>query len=151
MERLTNLFLPNASLFLNIVEQAKDIQEEIDEVQVKADSAHDVLVGRKSCVDEVRVVDYIAAEEQSTSSCDQKIESAVEWKEYPDETGHHESDDASEEPRSKTGEVILGLQGEQGQTQEDAKGDQQSLKDYVGFVEWYDDAESEGFHQSKSR
>ena len=50
-------------------------------LEIKRNGAHDVLVGRKTLVDDVCVVYDISAEKEATSNGENEIHGAAEWHE----------------------------------------------------------------------
>jgi hypothetical protein len=74
---------------LYVVQETEDIEEEVDEIEVKANCPHDVLIRRESVIDEVCVVDDITTEEQSTSNSEYEIEGRAEGDEHANKACHH--------------------------------------------------------------
>jgi len=69
-------------IILEVIEKAKNVDEKIDEIEVKRNGAHDVLIRRKAFVDHVCILDNIAAEEEASSNCENEVHGTAEWHEY---------------------------------------------------------------------
>lgn len=67
---------------MEVVEKAKNAHEEIDEIEVKRNSAYDILIRRKTFVDHVCVIDDIAAEEEASSNCVNEVHGPAKRYEY---------------------------------------------------------------------
>jgi len=134
---------------LGVAEETEDVEEKVDEVEVKTDRAHDVFVGRQALVDEICVIDDVSAEDEATTNREDKVHGAAERDENSNEASHTKSDKASEQEGSHSFEVILRLEGKQGQTKKDTDCDGQSLKDDDIWIERNRYTECEGLHQSK--
>lgn len=61
---------------------------EEDSLEVKADCAHDELVGRESLVDDVGIVDDVTAEDETASAGENDIHSAAERNENSHKASH---------------------------------------------------------------
>ena len=59
-----------------------------DSLEVKADCAHDELVGRESLVDDVGVVDNVTTEDETASASENDIHSAAERNENSHKASH---------------------------------------------------------------
>jgi low affinity Fe/Cu permease len=53
---------------LNVVKETEDIEEEIDEIKIKANRSHNKFIGREALVNDVGVIDYISTEDQAPSN-----------------------------------------------------------------------------------
>jgi len=113
---------PRSLVILEVVEEAKNAQEEIDEVEVQADGSHNVFIWGKPTVDQVRVVDDVPAKQDRPSNRVQEVNCMREGDEYPDNSGHTECNETAEEPRPQARKVVLGLESEDSQAQEDPQG-----------------------------
>jgi len=109
------------STLLQVVEEAQDAQEQVDEVEVEADSAHDKLIRRKLRVNEVRVVDDVAREDEASTNCIDQVHRFAEGDEELYEAGHAESNQGPEEEWAHPFKIILGLESKDGQANEYAK------------------------------
>ena len=61
----------------------------VHKVKVEGDGAHDVLVWRQARVDQVRIVDDVAAEDEAAADRVDETEGVREGKEQPDVASHH--------------------------------------------------------------
>jgi len=108
---------------LDVVEDTEDAQEEVDEVKVQANSTNNELIRGQSFVDHIRIKHNISTEDQSTKTAVNEVNGLWEWEEDANEAGDDQSDETREEEGGHPGEVILGLEGKQGQAAEDGEGD----------------------------
>lgn len=60
----------------------QDCKEQIQNIEVKSDGGPDVLIICKALDEVLGIVDYIAREENSTSSTDDSIRSRTKWEEH---------------------------------------------------------------------
>jgi len=134
------------SAVLEVIEETKDVDKEVDKVKVKADSTHNVFVRGKSLVDDVGIIDDVTTEEEAAQYRKNKIDGTVEGEEDGNQSGHNKCEEKTEKERTHTGEIILGLQSEKGQSQEHTDGNKQCLKDNNVVIEGDGDTEGEGFH-----
>jgi len=109
---------------LNIIEETQDVKEEIDEIKVKTDRAHDVLVRRQALVNDIGVVDDVTAKDEATTNCEDKVHGAAKGDEDANEAGHAKGHEAAKQEGAHSFKVILGLEGEQGQSKEDTNCDE---------------------------
>ena len=70
----------------------------VHKVKVEGDGAHDVLVWRQARVDQVRVVDDVAAEDEAAADRVDEAEGVREGKEQPDEASHNCIEKMNERP-----------------------------------------------------
>lgn len=131
---------------LQVVEQTEDAEEQIDEVEIKADSPHNVFVRGKLGVDDISIVNDVAGEEQAAPDRVDEVHGLVEGDDHPHKPSHAESDQTAEQPRAHSFEIIFGLEGEQRQSDEDAERDQKCLKDNNIIVEGNHHTQSKCFH-----
>lgn len=95
-------------------------------LKVQADGTHNILVRRQPLIDDVGIIDDITAENETASDSKDNIHSAAEREDETNKARHNESNQGTEEERPHSRKVVLGLEGEEGQTKEDAKGNQAS-------------------------
>lgn len=62
-----------SSVLLHGVEDAQDVDEEVDDVQVQVDGGQDVLLGGQPVHQQVGVIDDEAAEDQRPSTREQQL------------------------------------------------------------------------------
>lgn len=103
---------------------SQDVQEQVDEIKVERERAQDVLVGRQSLHDRVRIIDSctkrsglqtkagarvltVAREEQHTETGDDQIRRMVEGQEDLHETRDQHAHQPCKQVGAKVGKVIL--------------------------------------------
>jgi len=138
-------------IVIHVVEDAENHQEEINEVKIEADSAHDVLIGTKSLGDEVGVEYNISTEQQASEEAIDQVHCSAKWNEDSNETGHEEGDQTTEQIGAQAWEIVLGLEREQGESQEDTKRNQQGLEHNDLIVEGDNDAQRHALHNREGR
>jgi len=134
---------------LQVVEQTQDAQEQVDEVEIKANSAHNELIRGELRVDDVRVVNDVAREDEAAADGVDEVHRLVEGDDQLDETGHAQGDESAEEEWTHALEIILGLESEHGQANEHTKRDEQRLENDEVVVKGHNHTQSEGFHESE--
>lgn len=102
------------------VEDAKDGEEEVDDVEIQADGGSNLLLDMVVAHDELRVDEDVGAEDESGSATVDKLGSRVIREEHGHETEENKSPESAEEVGHPRCKVILGLAGEQGEEDEDA-------------------------------
>jgi len=131
---------------LEVVEKAENVEEEIDEIQVETDSAHNKFIRGQLCVDDVGVVHDVTTKEEASTDGHDKIHCFAEWDENSNKASHHHGNESAKQEWSHAREVILRLESEQRKSDENTQSDQQGLKyDHI-FIEGNHNAESKCFH-----
>ena len=72
----------------------------------------------------MRVVDDIPTKQERSDDGVHQVHRLVEREDDADKARHEERDEDTEQPRTHSGEVILGLEGEEGEADEDTQRDQ---------------------------
>lgn len=111
-------------VIFDIVEDAKDHQEKVDEVKVEADCTHDVLIGAESLGNKESIEYYVSTEQDASEESIDQVHRSAKWNEYSNKAGHKQGNQTAEKVGTHAGEVVLGLQGEQCESQKYAKGDE---------------------------
>jgi len=115
------------SAVVDVVEETKNAEEQVDEVEVKRDGSHDELVWRELVVDKVGIIHDISTKQETASDGEYKVHGSTKRNEDADEAGHYQGNEGAEKEGSHSREVILRLESEQREPKEYAEGDQQCL------------------------
>jgi hypothetical protein len=91
------IILANGLVSFDVIKNAKNVDEKVDEVKVEADSSEDKFIGGQPSCDQECVVDDVEAKDEAAENCIDEIHGSREWEEDPDEAGHDECEETSEE------------------------------------------------------
>lgn len=118
------------------LDNAQDVDEQVDDVQVQVEGGKDVLLGRdghlvSAAHHELRVVDEVQAEEHGTEGRVDEADDAVARDEHGDDAEEEQDEEADEEPGAPGGEVVLGLEREEREAHADEGGYPDGHEDFV--------------------
>jgi len=137
-------------LFLRASSHSQNCQKDLDDVDVDLDCGKDVFLGRNRVLlashDALGVKDEIAREnqpDQSTINCMQDGPVRLPKDDGDDPEDEH-ADEHAVEVDAPSGEVVLGLECEDGECNADGGGDSHGHPEPVGVVEDGDAAHHEG-------
>jgi len=132
------------------VEDAQDGEEEVDDVEVKADGSRNLLLDLVVSHDHLGVDQNVSTEDESTDDSVSQLKSAG----VGEEGGHEAEDDhdpqSEEEVWLPAREIVLGLAREEGEGDEDSKCEDEGLEHDLAFVEGRDDADAVGLESCES-
>mmetsp|Transcript_30057 Transcript_30057/g.75662 ORF Transcript_30057/g.75662 Transcript_30057/m.75662 type:complete len:284 (-) Transcript_30057:177-1028(-) len=102
-------------------QQAQDHEKQVDDVQVQGDGCGDVVVGAVDLAEHPRVKDNVEGEEDGANQAVPVLHRGAAA-----EAGHHDAPNEQdphgrEQARAEEGEVPLGLEGEDGEGEEEAR------------------------------
>jgi len=151
---LGRVWLLNNSIkspLLDIVEQTKNADEQVDKIEVQRDGAHDELVRTKLLRDDVGIENNVPAKEEAPSTSVDEVHSLAKGHEHANDTSHHEYKQTAEQEWTHSGKVIFALESKERETEENAKCDQHSLKHDDAVIVGHNQADTEGLEDRKSR
>ena len=93
-------------------------------LKVKTDSSEDVFIRRQPLRNQMRVIDDIPTEQERPDDGVHQVHRLVERKDNANETRHEERYEDTEQPGAHSRKVVLGLEGEEGEADEDTQRDQ---------------------------
>lgn len=136
------LILPCYGLVIVLaVENPKNSQEQVDDVEIERDSSSNLLFHVIMSHDQLRIHKDVAAENQGRDSTVDQLDRAVCREEGSHEPKQNESPQSSKQIWHPACEVVFCLTGEDGQGDEDSKGQDESLNDNTRIVEGCDHAD----------
>ena len=115
-------------LSVDLLQDLKDLDEEVDDVQVELDGGQDVLLGTKSGHDHLGVHNDEHGEEECSSHSQSSVCHLIAH-EHLEEAAEDEDKEAGGEGSVHVGEVMLGLEGEGGQPNNNSSGEEECLDD----------------------
>jgi len=95
-DMLTKLNRRMAGSSLHVVKEPENVDEQIDEIEVKTDGPHDELVRAKPLGDHIRIVDDVSAEQDTSPQGKDEVHRAAKGNEYPDHPREEQCNEASE-------------------------------------------------------
>lgn len=101
------------------VENAQYRKEQVDNIQVQADSSSDLLFHVMMAQDQLGIDQDVPAEDQSSQSTVDQLAGAAVGEEHGHKTEQQQAPQGAEQVRHPTGEVIFRLAGEGRQEDED--------------------------------
>jgi hypothetical protein len=115
------------------VENPQNSQEQVQNVQVKADRRGDLLLDVIVTDDKLRVDENVSREDQSSHDPVSQFDTAGLGEESGHEAEQDQHPERTEQVRHPAGEVVLGLAGEECEGDEDAEGEDERLQDDSRF------------------
>ena len=106
------------------VENTQNSKEEVDDVEVKADSSRNLLLDVMLAQDHLGVDENIATEEKSTDAAIDELDGGAVREEHGHEAEEEDTPESTEEVGHPRGEVVLGLAGKEGEEDENASGEE---------------------------
>lgn len=126
------------------VEDPEDREEQVDDVEIQADSGGNLLLDMVLPQDHLRVDEDIRAEHQRREPAPQQLPRARPRQESRHEPKDQQAPQRAEQIRHPAGEVVLRLAGESREKDEDADGDEEGVEDEAGVVQGDDDGDGVG-------
>ena len=117
------------------VQDSEDGEEEVENVKVKADACGNLLFDVIMSHDQLSVDEDIATEDQGRNHAIYQLDSLAAGEESRHETKDDQNPQGAKQIGHPVCEIIFGLAGKQGQTDEDAEGENQGLNDDSTLVE----------------
>jgi len=141
----------STSPVVDVVQDAEDAQEKVQEVEIERNGTHNVLVRRQLLVDEEGVKDDVSRKDETSSGGVNEVHGAVEGNEDADESGGDKGQEATKQEWCHSRKVVLRLEREERQAEEYNDSDEKGLKDDSGLVKGDNYANRERFHECESR
>ena len=127
------------------VENPQNRQEQVEDIQVKADGCGNLFLDMVMADDKLGVHQDVSREDQRSDNAISELHSAR----LGEECGHEAEDDENPECAKEVGhpacEIVLGLAGEEGEGDKDGEGEYKRLKHDPGLEHAGDNRDAVGF------
>lgn len=126
---------PSSLVVLLAVENSENGEEQVDDIEVKADGSCDLLLDVVMSHDKLSVHKNIPREDQSGESSIDQLGCAAPWEEGSDESEQDQSPQTSEQIRHPRGKVVLCLACKECEANEYTRCKKDGLQHYSGIEE----------------
>lgn len=133
------------------VEDAKNGEEQVDNVEVQADGGRNLLLDVVLTHNHLRIDENVGAKDEGRETAVDELAGRAVGEEHGHEAKEDETPQGAKEVGHPRGEVVLCLAGKERQEDKDTAGQDDGVEDYGRLVKGDDDGDGVGFGKGEER
>ena len=132
------------------IQNPQNRQKKIQDIQIQRNARGNLLLNMIMPHHQLGINKDIRGEDQRRKAPINQLDGAIGREKHSNEAKQDEEPQATEEVGHPVSEVVLGLAGEEGESDEETEGEDEGLDDEPGIVEGGYDADGVSFEEGES-